>query len=471
MELNEYLWVLRRRWRTVVAATLLLVGLALATVLTATPQYTSTARLFVSASRVGVGQAYEGGLFSEQRVLSYADLAEGEQLAGRVVRRLGLDMEPRDLASRISTSVEPQTVILGVSVTAANPRLAQRLADNVARELTVFVSEIETPPGDLTAPVKVTIVDAATLPQSPTSPQPTRVLGVAAVLGVVLGMAAALLRDLLDSSLKSPEQIAATAGAPVIGEIPYDGATAAAPLVTALPRGAARWEAFRILRTNLQYLGVDRVSRVFVVTSPMAREGKTTTATNLAITIAQAGQRVLLVGADLRRPAVDDLLGVVGGVGLTTVLVGKADLDEAVQEYLPVPNLAVLTSGAVPPNPSELLQSRAMADLLERVRREYDLVIVDAPPVLPVADAALLARQADGTLVLVRQGRTRRDHLERTMDRLEVVNGRTVGVVVTMVRDGTDYARHYNEDRAALQGLARVAQLPLGRGGDARSRR
>src|SRR5680860_397476 len=175
-----------------------------------------------------------------------------------------------------------------------------------------------------------------------------------------------------------------------------------------------------------------RRSACCTVTSSVPEEGKTTTATNLAITLAQAGQKVMLVEADLRRPKVAGMLRLESAVGLTTVLVGRVDLREAIQDHS-VPNLSVLTSGALPPNPAELLQSLAMGEVLTRLRAEYDVIIIDAPPLLPVTDAALLASQSDGALIVVRHGKTTRDQLRHAIERLDSVDARALGVVLNMV--------------------------------------
>jgi capsular exopolysaccharide synthesis family protein len=200
-------------------------------------------------------------------------------------------------------------------------------------------------------------------------------------------------------------------------------------------------EAFRVLRTNLQFVNVDSPSKVFVVTSSLPEEGKTTTSCNLAVALAQAGQRVLLLEGDLRRPKISEHLNVEEAVGLTTVLVGRIGLADAVQPS-GVPGLDVLPSGATPPNPSELLQSNAMHDVMDRLRKDYDVIVVDAPPLLPVTDAALLTAQSDGALLVIRHGKTTKDQVQHAAERLEAVDGRLVGAVLNMVprrRSGDTY--------------------------------
>ena len=398
----------------------------------ATPQYESRTRLFVSTAQSDTADAYQGGLFSAQRVTSYADLVSGRELSSRVIARLGLEIEPEDLAGKISATVVPETVIMQIAVTDPSPQRAQRLTQAVAQELTEFVAEIETAPGKRRAPIKATIVDSASLPDSPVSPQPLRNISLAALLGLLLGLGLAVLRELLDTSVKTSDDVTGAAGTPVMGTIAYDSTAPHQPLVTSLDSHAPRIEAFRVLRTNMQFVNVDKDSKVFVVTSSLPGEGKTTTATNLAITLAQAGQRILLIEGDLRRPKVTENLRLEAAVGLTTVLVGQIDVMDAMQ-YSSVPNLTVLTSGAIPPNPSELLQSEAMADLLSQLRPSFDIVLIDAPPLLPVTDAALLTSQSDGALLVVRHGKTTKDQLRHAIERLEAVGGRTLGVVLNMV--------------------------------------
>jgi capsular exopolysaccharide synthesis family protein len=168
-----------------------------------------------------------------------------------------------------------------------------------------------------------------------------------------------------------------------------------------------------------------------VVTSALAGEGKTSTSINLAIALAQAGKRVILVDGDLRRPKVAELLSLERGVGLTTVLVGKASLSDSIQRHA-ASGADVLASGPLPPNPAEILQSQVTWELLERLRDVYDTVIVDAPPLLPVADAALMAADVDGALLVVQHGKTTQEQLSHAVTRLDQVGAKLFGNVVNM---------------------------------------
>lgn len=432
MELRDYLRIMRRRWLLIVSSVIVAVGVAAVVTFNMTPQYASTAGLFVSTTPSDSNEAYQGSLFSQQRITSYADLATGQELSRRVIDELGLDTTPALLAEQVDTTVVPETVNLDLTVTDPDPAAAQLLAQTFAQQLTGFVNELETPPGRANAPIKLSIVDAAPLPESPVSPQPLRNLALAAVLGLLLGLGLAVLRELLDTSMKTQHDVEEVTDAPVMADIAFDQKATKRPLITSLEPHAPRVEAFRVLRTNMQFVDVDNQSKVFVVSSSLPGEGKTTTACNLAITLAQAGERVLMIDGDLRRPQVAGMFSVEPAVGLTTVLIGSIELEDALQEST-IDNLTVLTSGAIPPNPSELLQSRAMTDVVERARKEYDVIVIDAPPLLPVTDAALLSAQADGALVVVRHSKTTREQLRHSLERLAAVDAKALGLVFNMV--------------------------------------
>lgn len=446
MGFRDYLRVIKRQWRLILLFLAVTVALAVVLTVRTTPTYSSSVELFVSTADRGTTQAYEGSLFSAQRVTSYARLAQSRELSNSVVQQLGLDIPPDDLSRRITATVVPDTVILDIAVTDTDARRAQQLAQAVAERLTAMVSQLEAPSASTGAPIQANIVDPASLPTTPISPRPLKNLGLAALLGLTLGLGSAVLREMLDSSVRDPEDIPDVAGVPVMGMIGEDSRMRKDPLVTGANASPNRVEAFRVLRTNMQFISVDHESQVFTVTSAVPDEGKTSTATNLAIALAQADHSVLLVDGDLRRPGVDVFLGMDGAVGLTNVLIGRNKLDDAIKDG-PVPNLSVLPSGVLPPNPSELLQSHAMKQVLARARESYDTVIIDSPPLLSVTDATLLAVQSDGALLVVRHGKTTKDQLRRAVDRLVAVNAHVVGAVLNMIprRDGV--VRSYNVAR------------------------
>ncbi len=429
MELQDYWRTIRRRWMLVLGSVVVLVALAAAYTWSVTPLYSSSTRLFVSTSQADESSAYTGNLFATQRVASYADLVTSNQLAERVSEDVG-GIPPDELRDRVTATNVPETVILEITATHPDPEVAQAIAQAYATQLQDLVEELETPRGGDSAVIKATLIDDAQVPTSPVSPNPARNLALAAVLGLLLGVGLAVARELLDTSVKGADDIAEITDAPVLGNIFRDPDAGKAPhqvLASATP-----WaEAFRVLRTNMQYVDVDHDQKVLVVTSSLPGEGKTTTAVNLAVTLTQAGHRVALIECDLRRPLIADRLELDAAVGTTSVLIGKIKAEDAMQRYADT-TLDVMVSGHLPPNPSELLQSQAMETLLLDLRSRYDIVILDAPPLLPVTDAALLATRADGAVVVVSHGRTTRDQLSTAVERLESVDAKTLGVVMNL---------------------------------------
>lgn len=433
------------RWM-IALITLLAIGLSLAWTLRQTPTYTSTTQLFVSAP----DNAPKAGKASDlitQRVQSYAALLDGDQIAQRVVKQLNLSETAGQLSQKIDASASGDTVLLTIWVGDPSPDRAQLLANAVAKEFIVFVKELETPGVGADVPVKVTTVDAASKPTKPSSPQPALNLGIGLLAGLLLGGLFAVLRERLDSTVRSAEVLEETTAAPLLGAILFDDDAYDEPTIRELDSYDPRAEAFRVVRTSLQFIHPDEASKVFVVTSAVPGEGKTTTAINLALILAEGGEHVALVEADLRRPTISEYLGLVDAVGLTTVLVGRTTLDDALQE---VGALDVLTSGRRPPNPAELVKSEAMHALIERLREKYAYVLIDAPPLLPVTDASLLAAASDGVILVTRYGDTKQTELQTAVRRLDSVDGEIVGTVLNMAPasdvDGYGYGYGYAPD-------------------------
>ena len=444
MELRDYLSVLRTRWLLIVMTTLVMIALAAILTLRATPQYASSARLFVSTAAADDSQALQGSAYSLQRVKSYADLLTGQEIARRVVETMDLDESPTALAGQITASTTLDTVILTITVTDPSRERARKLVDAVSAEFVTYVAELETPPGRDEATAKASVVDPGTSPGSPVSPSPMRNLALGAILGLLLGVGIAVLRDTLDSSVKTVRQLEGLVHAPILGAISFDTDAVSTPLISSLDTYAPRAEAFRVLRTNLQFIDPDAHHKVFVITSSLPGEGKTTTAVNLALALAEGGEKVVLVEGDLRRPKISEYMRVESAVGLTTVLIGKIPLADAIQASA-TDGLAILTSGSTPPNPAELLKSSSMATVIASLRESYDIVLIDAPPLLPVTDGALLAAQADGALLVVRHGKTTTDQVGLAVDRLEAVGATPVGVIFNMTpaKGGDGYGYGY----------------------------
>ncbi|WP_051683731.1 polysaccharide biosynthesis tyrosine autokinase [Blastococcus sp. URHD0036] len=428
MEAKDIAGALRARWWLPLLG--LLLGGAAAALLVAqsTPLYTSTTQFFVStAGSTSASEALQGGQFSEQRVASYAELLRGPDLAAAVIDRLGLDETAEELSSRLTVTALPETVLVSVSVEDPSAEQAQRIAAAVGEEFGDLVASLERADSDGDASVVVSTTQEPVVPDEPSSPQSLRLLAIGLGGGLLLGAVGAVVRARLDRSVSTTEQAVAAAGAPVLGVVVRDRGLRSTHVA-----GGQAAEDFRRLRTNLQFLDVDTAPRVLMVSSALPGEGKTTTAVNLALSLAESGQRVVLVEADLRRPKAVEYLNLVPSVGLTQVLTGRAELGDVTQVVGEV-GLEVIGAGPLPPNPGELLGSARMARLVTELRERYDYVLFDAPPLLPVADAAGLAPLMDGVLVSVRHRWTSRGHLREAADTLTRVNARPLGVVVGMV--------------------------------------
>jgi succinoglycan biosynthesis transport protein ExoP len=463
VDIRDYALVLRKRWRLIVLCALLALAASLLATLAATPIYQASAQLFVSTSTgsdSNVSGLNQGGQFAQQRVKSYADIVDSPAVTEAVVEELELGVSPRVLAESIEATAPLDTVLINVDVTDPDPRQAQRIANSVAEQFTTVASVLETPTGESSSPVKVSVVRTADLPEAPVSPRTKLNIALGLLVGLAVGVGAAVLRETLDTSIKGVEEVQKLLELPTLGLIAFDADTEKRPLIVHVDPQSTRAEAFRQLRTNLQFVDVDRKPRSIVVTSSVPQEGKSTTTCNLAIALTQAGLRVILVEADLRRPRLASYLGLEGAVGLTDALVGRADLDDLLQHWGEGGNLQVLASGPTPPNPSELLGSEQMGELLAELEGRCDLVLLDAPPLLPVTDAAVLAAHASGAIMILRSGHTTREQAMRSVEILRGVDAHVYGVVINMVPTKGPGAHKYGYYGYGYASTAPVTDLP-----------
>jgi polysaccharide biosynthesis transport protein len=434
LDLRDYLRVVRKRWMLILLAVVVALAGAAAITWRMTPIYEASTQLFVAARDNGGNAASlaQGGQFTQQRVQSYADIVNSPQITEAVAADLDSGLTAKEIASEVSASAPLNTVLVNINVKDTKPARAQTIANAVSDQFATYAATIETTPGANNSPVRVTVVKRADLPTSPTSPRKSLNLALGFLIGLAVGLGGAVLRETLDTSIKDPERLQRELELPMLGAIAYDPEATKRPLIVHADPKSSRAESFRQLRTNLQFVDVDEVPRSIVFTSSIPEEGKTTTATNLAIALAQSGLKVLLMEADLRRPRVAEYMGIEGVVGVTSVLIGKAQLFSAIQPWGPDNLLHVLPSGPTPPNPSELLGSQQMADLIGELERTYDLIVIDAPPLLPVTDAAVLSSIASGAVVVGRYGHAKREQLARAVDSLRAVGANIYGFVLTM---------------------------------------
>jgi receptor protein-tyrosine kinase len=445
MTVHGYVRLLRARWLVICVTIAISVLAAFAINFLTTPQFEAATRLFVSTtSGPTANDIYLGNESSQQRVISYADLLMGVTLAQRTIDKLQLNMTAEDLQRNVKASAKAETVLIDVTVRDTSATRARDIANALSDEFVGMVSELETPPGGSAPDARVTVEQRASTPQAPVVPDKTRNLAIGALLGVVLGIGIALARHLLDNSVKDQQTLEKITDVGVVGNIPLTKERRKQAGISFDTDNSPSAEAFRKLRTNLRFLAVDNPPRVILITSSVPNEGKSITALNIAMALAEAEHQVVLIDGDMRRPMLDKLLGLVGTVGFSTVLSGQIPLAEAIQKTS-VPNLSVLTSGAIPPNPSELLGSQAAQRVLSDLRNRYSYVIIDSSPVLAVTDAAILAAAADGVLIMARYGETKRDQLAYAVRSLGDVGAKLLGAVLTMTptRKNGSYSQSY----------------------------
>ncbi|WP_354348709.1 polysaccharide biosynthesis tyrosine autokinase [Pseudarthrobacter sp. PvP090] len=430
MHLRDYLRILRRNWILIASATLvgLLIGGA-ASVLTK-PTYTAETQLFVAIQGSGsIQELQQGNTFGQARVQSYVKTVNSPMVLQPAIDTLGLRLTAEQLSSQVKASTDLDTVLINISVADGSPVQAAAIAQAVANSLITAVDTLEKPRVGDSSPVSLSIIKPATAPSSPSAPNTRANLILGLVAGLALGILASVLRTTLDTRIRGEADLRDVTDAPLLGGISYDQDATKKPLLTQTAPQSPRAESFRQLRTNLQFANISGTAKTVLVTSSLPGEGKSTTATNLAIALAQAGQSVCLIDADLRRPMIDDYLGLNGSAGLTTALVGRADVNDLLQPW-GNDSLYVLTSGQIPPNPSELLGSAEMRDLILRLERAFDIVVIDAPPLLPVTDAAVLSQHVGGVVVVVGSHKLRHQDLRKSIDALEMVGSNILGIVL-----------------------------------------
>jgi tyrosine-protein kinase len=486
--IRGYLHVLRRgRW-WVAACSLLGLAIGLTLSLTATKMYSATAQLLVqSTGSIGLTVGAQGSITSAE-VQTELQLVNSAQVQSAVRKELG------GSAPGVSAAQVGQTNVIALTAVSPDPALAARTANAYASAFVAWstataLSNLATaekqlngqiiaigkelvglPPGNSlqasalsaqqavlkgqlaqlqvagsAASTGLELVTPAVAPAAPSSPRPAQEALLGLVAGLIIGIAAAFLRDSLDDTLASGEAVELISRAPVLATVPMVPLlrkTTSPVLIPVTAPTSQTAEAYRSLRTSLQFAGHDRALRTILVTSPGASDGKTTMVVNLGAVFAQAGASVVVVSSDLRRPGFSQFLAPGGHAELSSVLADEQPLDQAVAPVPGVTGLWVLGARAVVENPTELLASQRMRTVLAELSQRFDLVLIDSPPVLPVADAMILSSYADGVLLVVASGQTRRGELRRTIDKLAQAGAPVVGCVLNKASAQQGYGDH-----------------------------
>lgn len=435
MDLRDYLRIFRLKWRLVGVVTVLGLCLGIAPAVLMSPTYEANTQLYVSvrSDAGGTGDLVQGNSFAREVVSSYVDVVETGVVLAPVIEELDMDVSVSELRKRVEASTPEGSVLINISVSDKAPEQAARIADAVGASLTEVVQgRLEPERTNGLSPVSLITTQEALAEEDPVSPRPELLVPLGLLLGLVCGIGSAVLTVVLDTRVRSVQDVKRYMENPVIGRVPHDPTVGKDPLVVHSYPHSPTAEAFRVLRTNLDFLAVGSTKRVFVISSTGVSEGKSVTAANLSLTLAAAGLRVVLVDCDLRRPRVAEYLGLEGGAGLSDVLVGRAEPDDVLQTW-GRDGLRILAAGRIPPNPSELLGSETMDALIGTLSESFDYVILDAPPTLAVTDATVVGKKSSGILMVAAAGRTKKHGLDEAIRSHEAVSVPVSGIIVTML--------------------------------------
>lgn len=500
MELRDYLNVIRARRGVIILATVIVAAVALAVSLLQAPTYEAEARVLISEKDTGAALfgtvLPELSSQPERALQTQVQLVEVRPVAEETIRELGLEESPDQLIKRVTVGAIGQTNVISIKAQAGSAEEASKIANTMAAKyvqasqerkrasIKEAADEVEQRLGqarteilelgrriqgsgksdELTAELELltgtyttlaekleqlrinerleagsgVVVQPAVIDASPVSPRPLRNLLLGLVVGAVLGLAMAILYEYLDDTIKANEEAERAFQAPVLGTIPsdkVDKGTKRRLAITEAP-GSSTAEAYRVLRNSVDFINFEHDLKTLLVTSAAPAEGKSTVAANLAAALAQAGKKVVLVSVDFRRPTTEQFFSINNVIGLSDVLLGSHSLKAALQQP-GSEQLLVLNSGKMPPNPSELLGSEKMREVVDSLEEWADWVIMDAPPMLAVADPAAVARWADGVLMVSKAGESSRDNARKATELLKKVGAKTVGVIVW----GLDEAR------------------------------
>lgn len=433
MTVGDYLRAIVRSWLVVVILAVLGAAGGYGYAQLTPDTYRSTGAVLVTSDRGdSTTELVQGSAYVQNLVATYVLLAKSELVLQPVIDELDLETTPRALASTITASSPLNSVVIEVSATSGSPRLAQKITEAVIESLATVVSNEVAPQADGQPTVRLTVIQNADQPRFPFAPSTRNYVLLGGLIGLALGIGYAVLRAFAWQTVRSRADIGRLTSIPVLGEVVETRRGTRLPTAVLKDRLGIEAESVRAVAANLNFLKVDGGLKSLVVTSAASGEAKSSLVIALGIMVAESSRRVLLIDADLRSPSLADYTQLDGGVGLTNVLIGEASLTEAVQEW-GAEGLSVLTSGADAPNPSQLLTSQRMTDLLEEARADFDFIVIDCAPLLAVTDATWLGNQTDGALLAVLYDKTRTHSLEKVVNAAAVGGLNLLGAVLTRV--------------------------------------
>lgn len=432
MELRDYINIVRKRWIVIIAIMLLVIAGVLIYSYLQEPVYKAKATCMVTATVTGRDE-YSAIQIIEQLLETINEIAVSRPVLESTAEKLMNTRSLRQLQQSVSSNVVRDTQLIIISATDLEPLTAMLLANAASDSLIEFINQKE---GNGT--YKIEKVESATLPKSPASPKPVRNGIIGGFIGLILGLGCAAVLEYLDVSVKSKEELGELLEQPVLAEIPNDESSRTGRKAEDFTEDPGILEQTRTLRTNIQYLGVDSNLQTILITSPSLGEGKSFISEQLAKAFAASGKKVLLLDADLRKPSIVDG----NAKGLTDVMIGSTDLEEALGKS-DTDGLWVLSSGPIPPNPSELLDSDAMQKILDSLKSEYDIVVIDSCPIGTFSDPLVLASKVDGTLLVVEARSTNVESVRNAAELLSGPSTKLLGTVLNKVKIGKHHYYYY----------------------------
>ncbi|HOQ38592.1 MAG TPA: polysaccharide biosynthesis tyrosine autokinase [Acetivibrio sp.] len=453
IDVLELVYLLLKKWYLIVVCLILATTTAfLVTKFYLKPVYKAESTLFLGKEPGQIALSITDIQLNNQLVVDYRQILKSRRVAKIINEKLGVDI--KEFQSKVGVTTVKDSRIFSISYEDTDPELAA----NVVNELADVIQDLA---AEIIEVKNVNIIDIAEIPDVPISPSTKKNVAVSAFLGLLLGAALIFLLEFIDHTFKKPEEVERHLGLNVIGTIPeFEGGKRGKKkakdqkvleqqylknLIAHNNPKAPATEAFRELRTNLYYTSVDKELKTLVVTSPTLGDGKTVTAVNLAVTLARLGKKVLIIDADMRKPKVHYYFGIKNKTGLTNILTEQnEDYKVKITQKDDIQNLYIITCGPVPPNPAEMLSSNKMKNLLDKLKDEYDLIIVDTPPVAQVTDAAIVAGITDGVLLVLASRQTRIEMAKRAKKLLNSVNANIIGTVLTKIENRrTGYYYYY----------------------------
>jgi len=435
-QLKEYLHIIwKRLWIIILIIILATAASGLVSYFALLPEYKTYTTLMLSKPRSGIEAIqYDDILLNQKLVATYGEIVKSRLVSNEVINNLNLKFTPEQLEKKVKVTLVTDTEIIKIVVTDNDPELAAKIANEIAqvfKKNVVEIMKIE----------NVQIIDEAEVPTTPVTPRPMLNMSIAGALGMILGTLLVFLIEYLDNAIKTASDIGKYLGFSVIGMIPKSKNK---DLIIYNNLKSPESEAYRTLRTNIQFSSVDRHIKTMVITSSGPGEGKSTIISNLAISMALTEKKVLLIDSDLRKPRIHCIFNTDNSCGLTTVLAEAMDYKDCIV-HTDIKGLDILTSGPIPPNPVELLGSNKMKKFLETIAEEYDIVLLDTPPVGVLTDGAVVSTKCDGVILVCAIGQTKIKDAVHSKEHLQKVNANILGAVMNKVPiDKTSFYKYYH---------------------------